>query len=120
MLFYRSNEKFITQRVEEFVATDPASAMTSKDQLKQSLRHELHITASQTKNHKKPSYIIQPGEVPADAPAYVPKQPKQRSQDIVDFMVCWDQLQMSCVVSIGVQFLICLQFTVTVSKTSGE
>mmetsp|Transcript_11525 Transcript_11525/g.18812 ORF Transcript_11525/g.18812 Transcript_11525/m.18812 type:complete len:309 (-) Transcript_11525:258-1184(-) len=84
---YPSNEKYITQRVEEFVSSeDIPSRPEARDQFNQSLRRELHETAAQGKTRKKVTYKVLPSEVPDDAPPFVPREIKQHPQDIVDFM----------------------------------
>lgn len=85
---YPSNEKYITQRVDEFVSSDSPTQAEAREQFNQSLRRELHdaAAASQKKVRKKVSYKVLPGEVPDDAPPFVPRELKQHPQDIVDFM----------------------------------
>lgn len=83
---YPANEKYITQRVEEFVSTDSPTRPEARDQFSQSLRRELYENAAQGKIRKKVSYKVLPGEVPDDAPPFVPREVKQHPQHIVDFM----------------------------------
>lgn len=84
---YHDNEKYITQRIEDFIATDSASQSNALDEFNQSLRRDIHATTNATKAPKTYAYTrTLPGQVPSDAPTFVPREAKVHPQDIVDFM----------------------------------